>query len=101
MKSDIKPTKFLLDFSKKDMIVNSEGNEKNFMNLPYKLCAIKGKKLKFLEFWLFNENTNKLHRRRKECPQGKNFNKWFKEKSSYINDALRDGYRIMLKVVLK
>ncbi len=99
MKSDIKPTKFLLDFSK-DMNIDNIGNEKNFMNLPYKLCANKGKKLKFLEFWLFNENTNKLHRRRKECPQKENFNKWFKETSLYVNDALRDGYRITLNAII-
>lgn len=97
MKSDTIPTKFLLDFSK-DMIIDNIGNEKNYQNLPYKLCSIKGKKLKFLEFWLYNENTTKLHRRRKECPKNEDFKKWFKETSLYVNDALRDGYRIKTSI---
>ncbi len=103
MKSDSLPTLLRLFNPPAEMLIDNEGNDKNYLNLPYKFCAIKGKKLKYLEFWIFDENTNKLHRKRKECPKDKDFSKWFKENSFFVNDCLQSGVRIrkIIKIEVK
>ena len=77
-----------------DMKLSIEGNENNQLGYPYKLPRLVDGKKPYLVFYVWNENTNKFHRFRKEVPKLVDKKSWVKEKSKAITEILVAGYRI-------
>jgi hypothetical protein len=78
----------------KDMYLSVEGNEQNKLDYPYKLPRLVEGKKSYLVFYVWNENTSKLERIRREVPQNVNKKTWIKEKIKSISEILIAGYRI-------
>jgi site-specific recombinase XerD len=77
------------------MKLSIEGNENNQLGYPYKLPRLVEGRKPYLVFYVWNENTNKLHRFRKEVPKGVDKKSWVKEKIKSITEILVAGYRII------
>ncbi|GAB4494312.1 MAG: hypothetical protein OHK0045_25330 [Raineya sp.] len=76
------------------MKLSVEGNENNVLGYPYKLPRFVEGKNPYIVFYIWNENTNKLQRFRKELPKGVDKKTWVKEKIKAITEILVAGYRI-------
>ena len=81
----------------KDMFLSVEGNENNVLGYPYKLPRLVEGKTIYIVFYVWNENTNKLHRIRREVPRGVDKKTWVKEKIKTLTEILVLGYRIQKK----
>lgn len=77
------------------MKLSVEGNENNVLGYPYKLPRFVEGKTAYLVFYVWNENTNKLQRFRKELPKGVDKKSWVREKTKAITEILVAGYRII------
>ncbi len=78
----------------KGMYLSVEGNEENKLGYPYKLPRLVEGKKPYLVFYVWNENTEKLERIRREVPKNVNQKAWVKEKIKSITEVLVAGYRI-------
>lgn len=76
------------------MVLSIEGNENNVLGYPYKLPRLVDGKKSYLVFYVWNENTGKLERIRREVPKGVDKKSWVKEKTKAITEILVAGYRI-------
>jgi hypothetical protein len=81
----------------KNMFLSNKGNEGNKLDLPYKLPRLVEGKRPYIVFYIWNENTNKLQRIRREVPRKVNPKQWAKEKIKAITEILVAGYRICKK----
>jgi len=77
------------------MILSIEGNENNMLGYPYKLPRLVDGKKPYIFFYVWNENTGKLERIRREVPKGVDKKAWVKEKIKSITEILVAGYRIV------
>ena len=78
-----------------NMILSIEGNENNMLGYPYKLPRLVDGKKPYIVFYVWNENTSKLERIRRQVPKGVDKKAWVKEKIKSITEILVAGYRIM------
>ncbi|MFN3316117.1 MAG: hypothetical protein ACK40K_04840 [Raineya sp.] len=66
------------------MYLSIEGNEENKLGYPYKLPRLVEGKKPYLVFYVWNENTERLERIRREVPKNVNQKAWVKEKIKSI-----------------
>ena len=78
-----------------NMILSIEGNENNMLGYPYKLPRLVDGKKPYIVFYVWNENTGKLERIRRQVPKGVDRKAWVKEKIKSITEILVAGYRIV------
>jgi len=62
------------------MILSIEGNENNMLGYPYKLPRLVEGKKSYIVFYVWNENTGKLERIRREVPKSVDKNRIVKTK---------------------